>query len=200
MFLFTYNEDKRVMADRLVSDGPDVDGLPKMLAYVEGLLEDLSIPDSVGRYISVYFQNKFTGDRTGTEVGVLSLESVRQYRYYVNLVEWQLFQHFFEGKVFRNKVCDILDVLEHTGEIDFALRVFLDGLSPVQLTMFLYVLSSSTVKLPNKHILLKIDSNLSIYKRVRRGVSRQCVATEFKRGLTSVDSVCDLYSKIFSEV
>lgn len=170
-----------------------------IVEYVHRATEEMELGDVLAYYVKSYFYDKLGHHYRRRHVSMFDIEFVEKYRYYVNLVEFQVFVKFFNGKMFDSKCSDIIDVMQAQGMIDFATRSFLDTLNEYQLAHFLYVNSGQNINLPQKYKVLKIDSYLSIYRQVMGGATPEQVSRITGRPVSTVRSIVEKYTHIFKE-
>lgn len=166
--------------------------------FVDDRLKEHKLNPTLRYYVKAYFSDKLGIKYKPDRIRSFTLDIVEKYRYYVNLIEYELFNKFLGGKVFDNSVHDILDVLETKGEVDFFMKRFMNSLSKEQVLMLLYVFSGNGFKMPSKFSLLKVDTYLTIYKTVvHGGISTKVAAKIFDKSVSSIEAIIDNYSKVF---
>lgn len=209
MTVFTYHVMKNENRKDYTKTPDDADSFSTLLAsdesdqlrlFIDKQLGRLDIDDMMLSYVRSYFYKKIGIDQEPVAIRTFSIDFVDKYRYYVNYIEYLLITEGMGDRVFQNSVYDILDVLEYEGEVSYIMREFLNSLSKDQLAKLLYIYSNSGFTVPSKHRLLKIDTYLSIYKRVAiAGMDRTDVSRMFDKSTITIDSVVDKYGKIYME-
>lgn len=167
--------------------------------FVQKKIEDYGLDPSLAYYVRSYFYDKLGLKYKLERVKVFTVDIVEKYRYYVNIIEFELFKKYLGGKILENKTEDLIAILESRGEVDFQMKMFLDSLTSQQRTQFLYVFSGNGFRLPRKETVLKVDQYLSIYKRVMfGGMSVEDAAKQFGKAVSSIENIIDRYDQIFS--
>lgn len=170
-----------------------------ILDFVNSKIEELGICGDLSYYVRGYFMDKLGVRYIVGAPKEYSLDVVEKYRYYVNSIEHGVFLKFINPNVFENKIKDIIDVLESEGEVGFFMRMFLDSLSEEQLIRLMYVFSTNSFQFPSKFKLLKTDSYLSVYRRVRHGkMSVEDASKLFDKPLSTILSIIEKYDIIFN--
>lgn len=168
--------------------------------FIKCKLVEYSLDKELSYYVCIYFNDKLGVKCENNRIRDFSLDFVNKYRYYVNLIEYDIFKKFLNNKLFDNKIKDIISVLEAEGEIGFFQKMFLDSLDREQLTKLMYIFSNDTFIFPSKAKLLKIDNYIKIYKRIKFGNIEFNEAVKiFDRPLPTILSIVQKYDQIFSE-